>query len=48
MTTLVEAIWLAGKVGDMDNLDNYHKEANALGFKIMRLLEQKGLDINEV
>lgn len=44
LTTLVEAMWLAGKTGDIKSLDEYHNEANPLGFEMMRLMEQKGLD----
>ena len=45
LTSLVEMMWLAGRAGDISNLDEYHNEANPLGFKVMRLMEQKGLDL---
>ena len=44
LTSLVEMMWLAGRAGDINNLDEYHNEANPLGFEMMRLIEQKGLD----
>lgn len=39
LTTLIESMWLAGRVGDMIKFDTDHAKVNELGFTIMRLME---------
>ncbi len=39
LTTLIETMWLAGKVGDMIKFDADHAKVGELGFTIARLME---------